>query len=68
MSFAPTPVCFGDGEQYMEAKLSLGIDLFGDGRGFIVLGGRYVNLRLNKYSESWDASGSSVFLGFKLRF
>ncbi len=68
MSFAPTPVCFGDGEQYMEAKLSLGIDLFGDGRGFIILGGRYVNLRLNKYSENWDASGSSYFLGFKLRF
>lgn len=68
MSFAPTPVCFGDGEQYMEAKISLGLDLFGDGRGFIVVGGRYVNLRLSKYSEEWDASGGSVFLGFKLRF
>lgn len=68
MSFAPNPVCFGDGEQYMEAKLSLGIDLFGDGRGFLILGGRYVDMRLSKYSEDWEASGGSVFAGFKLRF
>jgi len=68
VSFAPTPVCFGDAEQYMETKISLGIDLFGDGRGFIVFGGRYINMRLSKYSEEWDASGASVFAGCKLRF
>jgi len=68
ISFAPSPVCFGDAEQYMGAKISLGIDLFGDGRGFIVFGGRYINMRLSKYSEEWDASGASVFAGFKLRF
>ncbi|NJL60116.1 MAG: hypothetical protein HC887_11250 [Desulfobacteraceae bacterium] len=66
--FAPKPLCFGDAEQVTEAKVTLGLDVFGDGRGFIFIGGRYINIQLNKSSENWDASGGSVFGGFKIRF
>lgn len=68
LMFAPKPLSFGDAEQVTEAKLTFGLDVFGDGRGFIFIGGRYIDIRLNKNSENWDASGGSVFGGFKIRF
>ncbi len=68
LMFAPKPLCFGDAEEATEVKVTLGLDVFGDGRGFIFIGGRYINLQLNKNSENWDASGGSVFGGFKIRF
>lgn len=68
IAFAPNPLCFGDAEQITEAKVTLGLDVFGDGKGFIFVGGRYVDIRLNKNSEVWNSSGGSVFGGFKLRF
>jgi hypothetical protein len=65
-SLAPDPLCFLDSDKYLEVRTS--IDFCPVKSGAIILGYRYIEVRLDDDNGHWDMSDSTLFVGYQLRY
>ncbi len=63
---APSPLSFLDLDRYLEIRTGLGFHIVKNGA--IVLGYRYIEVRVDDNPRDWDMSDSAVSFGFRLRF
>ena len=66
LSFAPDPLCFSDSDRYLEVRTSL--DLCIAKNGAIILGYRYIKVRLDDNYGQWEMSDATLFVGYKIRY
>jgi hypothetical protein len=65
-SFAPDPLCFLDSDKYLEVRTNL--DFCIGRNGAIILGYRYIAVRLDDNNGHWDMSDATLFVGYQLRY
>jgi len=65
-SFAPDPLCFLDSDKYLEVRTSLDFRVVKNGA--IILGYRYIEVRLDDNHGHWDMSDATLFVGYQLRY
>ena len=65
-SLAPDPLCFLDSDRYLEVRTSL--DFCIAESGAIILGYRYIQVRLDDNHGDWEMSDETLFVGYQLRY
>lgn len=65
---APSPVCFGDTDQYFEMRTGLGINLTENKQNTIIAGYRYIKADFDDGKNQWDKTNDSFFFGYKIKF
>ena len=65
-SLAPDPLCFSGSDRYLEVRTSL--DFFIVKNGAIILGYRYIKVRLDDNYGKWEMSDGTFFVGYQLRY
>jgi hypothetical protein len=65
-SFAPDPLCFLDSDKYLEVRTSLDFRIVKNGA--IILGYRYIQVRLDDNNGHWEMSDATLFVGYQLRY
>lgn len=65
-SLAPDPLCFLDSHRYLEVRTSL--DFCIAESGAIILGYRYIEVRLDDNHGAWETSDATLFVGYQLRY
>jgi len=65
-SLAPDPLCFLDSDSYLEIRTSL--DFCIDKNGAIILGYRYIRVRLDDNHQQWEMSDAMLFVGYQIRY
>ena len=65
-SLAPDPLCFLDSNRYLEVRTSLDFCIVKSGA--IILGYRYIKVRLDDNHGQWEMSDGTLFVGYQLRY
>ncbi len=65
-SLAPDPFCFKDSDRYLDVRASL--DFCVVKNGAIILGYRYIKVRLGEDHREWEMSDATLFVGYQLRY
>ena len=63
---APSPLCFWDSERYLEIGTSLGFHIVKNGA--IVLGYKYIKVRIDEHHRHWNMRDDVVFVGLRLKY
>lgn len=66
--FALSPFCFADADGYLELNTSLGVHIFLDGKGVVLLGYRYIDYTFDEEYTDFDTQDDAFFIGCKFRF
>ncbi len=66
LSLAPDLLCFLNSDRYLEFRSSL--DFFIVTNGAIILGYRYIKVRLDDSHGQWEMSDGVLFVGFQIRY
>jgi len=62
---SPEPLCFLDSERYLEIETNLSVHIIENGA--IVLGYKYIKVRIDDDPGHWNMSDDFVFIGFQLK-
>jgi hypothetical protein len=65
-SFSQDPLCFLDSDKYLELRTSIDFRIVESGA--VVLGYRYLEVRLDDNNGHWDMSDATLFVGYQLRY
>ena len=65
-SLAPDPLCFKDSDRYLAFRASLDFCIVKNGA--IILGYRYIKVRLDDNHGQWEMSDGTLFVGYQLRY
>jgi hypothetical protein len=65
-SYAPDSLCFSDSDRYLDLRASLDFRIVKNAA--IMLGYRYIKVRLDDNRGHWEMSDEAVFVGYELRF
>lgn len=66
LSMAPDPLCFLDSDRYMDFRVSLDFRIVKNAA--IILGYRYIEVRLDEDPGDWEMSDGTLFIGYQLKF
>ena len=65
---SPSPVSFGDTDQYFEMRTSLGINLTENKQNTILIGYRYIKADFDDGKNGWDKTLGSFYFGYRVKF
>jgi len=65
-SLAPDPLCFLDSDRYLDFRTSLDFRIVKNGA--IILGYRYIKVRLDDNHGQWEISDGTLFVGYQIRY
>ncbi len=68
LCLAPSPLCFGDSDGYVELKTGLGLHVLGEKKGTLIVGYRTMETRFDETFNNWKMSDSAVFFGYRFTF
>jgi hypothetical protein len=66
LSIAPEPLCFLDSNRYMDFRVSLDFRIVKNAA--IILGYRYIEIRLEQDQGNWETEDGTLFVGYQLKF
>ncbi|QTA83127.1 Uncharacterized protein dnl_55210 [Desulfonema limicola] len=65
---SPSPVSFGDTEQYFEMRTGLGINLTENKQNTILVGYRYIKADFDDGRFEWDKTYDAFYFGYRIKF
>ncbi|MDM8522531.1 hypothetical protein QUF80_04095 [Desulfococcaceae bacterium HSG8] len=68
MTAAPSQLCTGDLDEYLEMKTTMGLYLLGEKKGMIFIGYRNVEARFEEDDDKWKKSEGDLFMGYRFVF
>ena len=65
-SLAPDALCFSDSDRYLDVRTSLDFHIVKNEA--IILGYRYIEVRLDTNQGQWEMSDGTVFVGYRMMY